>query len=291
MAKIQSVLVIGGTGFIGAPLVAELIRRGVERVSVSHTEPLTSAAPSSALYYRVDAGSSDIDALVASHDAIALLIQPNEAVTKNILKSIAKHGGKHLLYTSTTLLYRGGGEAQKENAPLQAVTAYEKLKMREEKLIAGAAHGTTRITIARLGNVYGDVRNKGVLGHAFRALFTGGSLEVRGGSRVRDYIFVDDVVLALATLVLSPSAKALEYINVSTGVGTTTDQLLSTLEKVVGKSLSRTEGNAGIDTESIIADNAKLVKRVGMPAHDVKKGLKRMHERFRAWYDFSTTNV
>ena len=291
MAIIKSVLVIGGTGFIGAPFVAELAKRGVEKISVAHMGALTEVAPSHALYYRIDAAGAELADLVRTHDAIAVLVQPNDAIIKNILKLAKTYAPKHILYTSTTLLYKGGDQPQKEDAPLEAVTAYEKSKLREERLIAGAARGKTKVTIARLGNVYGDILNKGIISYAFAALLRRGTFEVRGKKRVRDYIHVDDVAALLAEIMLRPAPKALEYINVSTGVGTSTEQLLDLVEKVAGSSLARTEGKDDKDTERVIADNAKLIKRIGAPRYTLKKGLALTHERYRAWYDLHNTRV
>jgi UDP-glucose 4-epimerase len=83
---------------------------------------------------------------------------------------------------------------------------YEQGKYEEEQLVTAFAdtHHLTHC-IARLGNVYGDIQNRGVVGYLFQSLVTHTSFAVNGtGDQTRDYIFVDDVASALAALATTP---------------------------------------------------------------------------------------
>src|SRR5574338_313089 len=61
-------------------------------------------------------------------------------------------------------------------------------------LIKRLVHDTPelqKLVIARLANVYGDVKNRGIIGRAFSSLNDGTVLTVSGdGMQVRDYIHV-----------------------------------------------------------------------------------------------------
>ena len=288
MAKkaIRSALVIGGTGFVGAPFVEALTKSALERVSVVHTNALGTVAPSRTHYYHMDANDAYLADLIAVHDAVAILIPPDMKTMRSICAAIRAARPRHVLYTSTSLLYKGGARPQKENAPLESVTVYERAKRMEEKILMEACKKSgSQLTIARLGSVYGNVHNAGVVGRAFHAIFRNEEFSVRPGNRVRDYIHVDDVAQALAYLLVNPPKKSVDIINVSSGVGVALDDVLAQIEKAAGAALKKVVGAPSKESESIIADSGYLARRMNFEARELKRGLRQTHAEFLAWYD------
>ncbi|HEY4521145.1 MAG TPA: NAD-dependent epimerase/dehydratase family protein [Candidatus Paceibacterota bacterium] len=285
--KGKKILIIGGTGFIGSVLVDVLDLHEEASVSVVHSQPLKEVIPSRALYYRLSAEEPALEGLMAAHDVVVVLIRPHKKAMQNIASAIKKAQPKHVIYASTSLLYGDLDSAQAEDARLDPITPHEHSKFEEERLLKTAAKNKTVLTIARLGSVYGDRHSNGIISRAFHALFRDEPIEARSLSSVRDYIHVDDVAQALAALALG-SPRQHEIINISGGVGADLEKVLHLIEGVAGTSIRRIKGRHIKESQQIIADNKKYVKRLGGPTLDLKAGLEKTYERFRSWYDRRT---
>lgn len=281
----KRVLVVGGTGFIGSAVVAELSRYPLARLSVTHVSPLQSTAPSTAEYYRLAATDAGMAALMNEHDIVLLLMRPHVPSIRSVASVIRAASPRHVLYASTALLYDVEGRQAREDSPVRSRSDYERAKYAEEKLLRSAVRGRTKLTIARLGNVYGDVLNEGIVGKALHAIHQGTALDVWGNT-VRDYVFIDDVARLLVKLALD-QPRTSEVINVSTGIGTSREDVLSLIEEVTGKEIVRKEVRGSAEKAWIVADNAKLKRRMGGPRHGLRAGLRKARERYRAWYDYN----
>ncbi len=287
MAKnIHSVLVIGGTGFVGSALVSELSRHPVERISIVHASPLRSVKPSPALYYRMSLAEGAVKNLVLAHESIVVLAQPDPAAMQKLAVMLCEARPRHVVYASTALLYDVSNAAATEESPLAPHSEYERAKLEEETILRQALGASFPLTIARLGNVYGDILNKGIIGKTLHALYRGESVDIAGNA-VRDYIFIDDVASALATIALSP-ARGTRVVNISTGKGTPLEVVLAHIEKATGQKISRANGSERGAAENpwSVADNAAAKAFLSDP-RSLRAGIKEANERFRAWYDSS----
>ena len=282
------VLIIGGTGFIGERLVKQVAV--THTTAVVHSAPLQNAAPSPALYYCIDATkkSPTLRTLIAGSDTIVLLSPPAPRLVDYVLASTPQGEGKHLVYASTLLVYRGGEEPQSEIDSLSPVTPYEVQKLAEEKKFFHFAKKAkqTPVTILRLGNVYGTPKNKGVVGRMMHALFTEAPLTIAGdGTQTRDFVYVDDVARIMARLIERQQEKAIEVLNVSTGKGTTLTEALALVESVAGCPVRHVYGPRTTETLSIIGNPLKLRRTLGdWPRTPLAKGLKDMLGHFQRFY-------
>lgn len=263
--KERGVLVIGGNGFIGEYLVSEFKHRGV-KVSVFGRQ---SVIP--------------IDEAVKGVSAVAFLTQPNKELLKDTLFAIKKFNIQAFLYTSSVLIYEGGKTPQGENDKLLPLTEYSKNKKEEEDLILSfqKENPSINIIIARLGNVYGGIKNKGLIGLIFEQISGKRKEEIilsGKGDQVRDFIFIDDVVRALSLLILNIKESCI--VNVTTGTGTTLLQLVKKLERVTQKRVLYKFGPKLQEANSIIGDNARLNLLVGLsPQISLEEGLRKAYER------------
>lgn len=251
------VLLLGGTGFIGEQLLKRLREAGVEVAAPTQSE------------LDISKDGEKLTALLSEYDTLAVLTTPNEAGIKNVAHAIALTQPKHVLYTSTSLLYQSSKEANKETDPLAPQGAYELAKFPEE---AELLRSNVPLTIARLGNVYGGPKNKGIVQKALDAMITDRPLVVSGLSQLRDFIHVDDAAAALAMLLVEEPQGV---VNVSTGVGTSIREMLDELQKIAGKTLKEDKGEEGRIHKDMVADNSKLINLGFTPTISLTEGLKK----------------
>ncbi|MDO8522306.1 MAG: NAD(P)-dependent oxidoreductase [bacterium] len=260
----RTVAVFGGTGFIGEYAVRELKRRGAACVVINAAT-------------RRDVMSNAI--ADAAH--IMWLIPAVPGLLKSFAREISTAPRlEKFLYASTMLLY-GGDVPQNEHAPLRPCTDYERAKYAEEGIIRDMfAKHPERLVVARFANVYGDVKNRGVIGKIFSALRDGSTFIVNGdGSQRRDHIHVADAARLATDILLTPAAHGIY--NVSTGAAHSLRELIGKIERVTGKKVKVTWSDSIEEKHMIVADPAKLkklLKRVAMRSLD--EGLEETHKRY-----------
>lgn len=260
------ILLLGGSGFIGERVVEDLRAQHIPFSAPAHAE----------LDIR------DIAALrvaLATHDTVVVLTQPDQQGITALAAALALSQPTHIVYASTVLLYGSSTVPQKEDAPLAPATSYEQAKFDEEMaLLRTTKHGHT-LTVARLGNVYGGAKNRGVVQKALRAMYGGEPLVVAGEHQVRDFIHVGDVAAGFVHLVQVSHGGVF---NVTSGRGVTIDQLLVMLEHIAGRGIPwmRPLGGRADGHKDVIGDNRKLAALGFTPRTMFEEGLKQTHELY-----------
>lgn len=129
----------------------------------------------------------------------------------------------------------------------------------------GAIHGNA--LGLRFHNIYGPRNNKGIVRHLLNQE-DGANIEVKGSNLIRDYIHVDDIVNEIARLI---TLNNIGVIDIGTGVGTRTVDLVSTFEKVSGKRFNiTTNDDWGGGNEPTIMISNNFIQAVGL-----EEGLKK----------------
>jgi UDP-glucose 4-epimerase len=99
-----------------------------------------------------------------------------------------------------------------------------------------------RVVVGRLFNVYGPGdTNPHVLPEIVQQLRRGNVLRLGNVAPRRDYVWVDDVALAIASLVGTSAARrdhSITTVNVGTGVSTCVEEIVERLASVTGRALS-----------------------------------------------------
>lgn len=220
----KRVLVTGGTGFVGAHLVKELVKRGAEVTTTNLLLEPKSYFSQQKLGERVAVANVDITNWEAIHDLIsksspeyifhlaaqALVdvayynplrtLHSNVMGTSNILESARVIPGvKAIVVASSDKAYgKMGKEKYFEDSPLRGDHPYEVSKSCTD-LISHSYYKTygVPVTISRFGNIYGegDLNFSRIIPGAIQALIKGETLAIRSdGKFVRDYLYVKDVV-------------------------------------------------------------------------------------------------
>lgn len=155
-----------------------------------------------------------------------------------------------------------------EDAPTNPICSYGVVKLSLEKYFAlyNKLHGTDYV-VARVSNPYGPwqdpLRGQGVIAALIYKALTGQTVEIWGdGENVRDYLFIDDAVRGL--IELAKHGKSGSIYNLSSGDGTTINELIKVLGHVLGVQLNTNYVTERItDVRKSILDNTRLRNLTG----------------------------
>ena len=242
----ESVLVVGGAGFIGSHFVDRLLSDPATR-RVSIFDNYSSGREWHHAPHRTDPRFSvvrgdvkDLGALRSAMDGhdvvIHLASNPDIAraatepdidfregtyLTQNVVEAMRQTSTRRILYASGSGVYGDLGEleAGEDHGPLAPISTYGASKLAGEALITSYVHmfGLSG-AIFRFGNVVGPRQTHGV-GFDFlrRLLKNPDELEILGdGTQSKSYIHVSDVVDAVL-LTHRRSMKPVDVFNVATG--------------------------------------------------------------------------
>jgi UDP-glucose 4-epimerase len=216
-------LVTGGAGFIGTALVERLLAEGhsvdvadnLSSGSLWHLADARASAGRNFAFHQVDVRAAEVTELIvrrrpevvwhlAAHpDASSAAAQAHTDVVGAlaVLEGVRAGETRKLVVASDASVYGEGGDralpephARRPLSPAavgkHAVDAY---------LAVYAELDNVRFSSLVIANVYGPRAGKGVVARWAEALVSGHPCTVFGdGTQVRDFVFIDDVVDALA---------------------------------------------------------------------------------------------
>jgi UDP-glucose 4-epimerase len=308
-------LVTGGAGFIGSRLVERLLRDGA-RVRVLDnfsTGRRANLALAPDLRRRLEVVRGDItDLATVARAARGARVVFHQAAMRSVPRSVkdplgANHnnvtGTLHVLegarrarvrrvvYASSSSVYGDRPDLpQTEDQPPAPISPYAVSKTADE-LYARVWHrlfGVETVGL-RYFNVFGprqDPRSEyaAVIPRFITGALTGRSLEVHGdGTQSRDFTYIDNVVEANVLAAQAPAAAG-EVFNVGCGTRTSLVEIITALERLLGRRLARrhTPARAG-DVPHTLADITKAKRLLGYsPLVDFDEGLRRTLEHCRA---------
>jgi len=245
-------LVTGGAGFIGSNLALELEKLGHEVTIIDNlrTGNGNNLKDFNGKIIEKDiAEDCDIDNnfdVIFHQAAITDPRHPNDEETynknihgfKNIIE-LAKKNNSKLIYASTASLYGNGPTPMKEDQTKEILSVYGKSKLEMDK-IAETLFDNMHIVGLRYFNVFGP--NEKYKGRPASMIYHLGKIIRYGqrprlfkwGKQKRDHIYVKDAVNAT---ILAVHAKKSCIVNVGTGIATSFNELINTLNEVLGKKI------------------------------------------------------
>ena len=261
MAKTTCV-VLGGTGFLGRHLCAELIRQQYSVRSVSRSG--TPRGKPEGWWSQVQWLTGSIDSTVsldAMKDADVLFhlasttypstssrdpvydLQSNTVATLEMLQSGALSNLKKIIFVSSGGTVYGIPQSIPidESHPTDPICAYGIHKLACEKYLQlfQFTHRVDTI-ILRVSNVYGPLqeiqRPFGAVEAFMRHAIMGEPITIWGdGSITRDYVHVDDVVASLLKAMSNGGRSGI--FNIGSGIGHTLNEIVRMIEKRLDKTV------------------------------------------------------
>ncbi|MBO5525486.1 MAG: NAD-dependent epimerase/dehydratase family protein [Clostridia bacterium] len=264
----MNIALFGGAGFIGKNLTLKLAEDANNHITVvdadrayfSEVEPLVgeNVAFRQSSFDR----NTDFASLLEGQEIVYHLVSSSVPTTANskipqemdanivtsalFLDGCVKAGVKRVVFLSSggTVYGKEGKCPLKEDTLTKPITSYGVQKLAIEQLLYlyWYMHGLD-YRIIRPGNPYGPYqRPNGVLGAAttftYKALKKEEITVYGDGSVVRDYIYIDDAVRAIIDIANGEGEERL--FNLGCGYGTSLNELLSVIKKVVGEDLNIT---------------------------------------------------
>jgi nucleoside-diphosphate-sugar epimerase len=296
-------LVSGGAGFIGSHLSEELVRRGHrvrvvdslitgKRANLAHVtgvEFVQGDLADAGVAERVVQGMDYVlhqAAIPSVPRSVKDPIASNRAnidASLNLLVAARDAGIKRLVYAGSSSAYGDTPTLPKrEDMPTAPLSPYALQKLVAEQYcqMFTRLYGLETVTI-RYFNVFGPRQDPGSPYSGVISLFSTALLEHRepviygDGEQTRDFTYVANVVDGVLRACEAPKASG-EVINVATGGRISLNDLLKTMNKIVGSELkARYEAGRAGDVRDSQADITKARTLLGyQPLVSLEEGLR-----------------
>jgi len=312
--KGKTILVSGGTGFVGSHLVEALVQIGA-RVVV----PYRSMDPNSYFFtekldkktilascdlknqkrifdiiskYEVDVifhlGAQAI--VTTAYENPVETIESNIMGTTYILEAARQCSRvRSIIIASSDKAYGKTKEKYTEKSPLQGDHPYEVSKSAAD-LIAQTYYKTYHlpVIITRFGNIYGegDLNFNRIIPGIMQSVIRKTPLHLRSdGTFVRDYVYVGDVVSAYLFLLSQGSKIHGEAYNITSGETYSVLELIKKIEKKLKKKIPHEIDNTSnneIPYQSL--DNTKILKLGWKPKYSLQATLIRVLRWYKKSY-------
>jgi UDP-glucose 4-epimerase len=250
-----SVVVTGASGFIGSALIQRLkCESDIDVIPVSR-----SSIDKSNVYvddYCETPVGTVLVHLAEESDRLRVNKAGDSYLNKSgmTLDSLIAKGYKNIIYCSSAVVYGDAGNVPyTEELQVYPYDNYTLMKLSNEQKVINAGG-----IVARLANVIGPgMANNNVLSDILSQLSNPKVLCVHNDKPIRDFICVDDVVIALMRMIIGGGSG---IYNIGTGVGISIREMANMALKSTGESVREVKSHTESSTYSYnVIDIGKMV--------------------------------
>jgi nucleoside-diphosphate-sugar epimerase len=229
----KRILITGGNGYLGSILKNELKKYtdfvfSISNVGIQNeTEFVVDITHKEALQTIVSQINPDIvyhlAALIDRNRDYSIFAQMNNVNvmgTSYLIDALTQTDCTQFIFASTSEVYGNNTSPFSENMQLQPVSPYSLSKAMAELLIQTRLRNSTiNYSIARIFNFYGpNMSENFFINEMIQTLSKGEAFKMTLGEQFRDYLFVDDVISALISMIQQNGIQN-EIINICSGKG------------------------------------------------------------------------
>jgi UDP-glucose 4-epimerase len=278
----DSVLLLGGAGFIGSALATRLKQEemSVHILGRHDGERLAHVLPQCGTVIHL--ASATTPGASAAHPSLEL---DNLALTLRLLELLQAQPQTHLIFFSSGGTVYGNPDRLPvtEDTPIAPLSNHGAGKAAQEAFCQAFRAQGHAVTILRPSNAYGPGQTAkngfGLIRTMLEHARVGTTLEIWGdGENVRDFIYIDDIIGASQRLIKLPQESG--TYNLGSGIGYSINQVRGIVEAVCGKELRTIyRPGRGIDVRSVVLDTSRLRVQLGwQPAVSLADGVARTWE-------------
>ncbi len=299
-------LLLGGAGFLGANLTLFMLRNGcnvvIADVNIAHLKARPEFSQVNT-WYEVDVTDIDVLMGIIKNHGVTCVVNLSACLLPNstfdefsremyskivpgfmLFQHFADNNIKYVYFSSGGAIYGSKGGRCRENDLLEPTNlyGYSKLMVEEYILFASRAYGLEYL-IFRPSNPYGPfqspVRQQGFIAVALHRLISDKGIDIWGnGDVVRDFIYVQDAILAIGTVVLNGNWN--NIFNIGSGIGYSLNEVILILESVTGKQANVTyRPSRSTDVGQVVLDISKLQKLIGFQPVSLVSGVAKYYNK------------
>ena len=301
----RSVLVIGGSGFIGSNLIKKLIQKGesVTSFDLHHTDyPVEGVKYISGDFFDDENLERALDGIDAVYHCLSTVNPGNSNIrfmqgyARDFVQSVhlfdlcIKRGIKVIFLSSGGTIYGIQNEQPiREDAECKPINHYGSVKLCIESVMRTFNTQThSNMLIARISNPYGPGQDfhKGVgfVDAAVKKTLSHEPIEIWGdGTVIRDYIYIDDVAEMLYAL-LDYNGKQ-EVFNISSNEGISLNQVIECLQKLGYTPKVQYKDSRSVDVPAVVLDNEKIRTVYTGPLTSFQEGMEKYTDylQYNGW--------
>jgi nucleoside-diphosphate-sugar epimerase len=220
----QSILVIGGAGYIGSALLGKLLAKGHQvrllDLMVFGDEPIRHL-----MHYKnlevVHGDFRHVESVVEAMQGVdtvihlgaivgdpACSLDENLTIDVNLIGELAKaQGVERFVFASTCSVYGACDEILDERSVVRPISLYGQTKLASERVLFKMANERFKPTIVRFATIYGlsgRTRFDLVVNLLAAKAKLEGKITVNGGAQWRPFVHVDDAAAAVARIIEAP---------------------------------------------------------------------------------------
>ena len=244
----RSVIVVGGSGFIGSVLLRRLRDLGVVCINLDRRQSpfypeitkLTDVRDSAALHGAMI--KADAIYLLAAEHAddvrpISLYYDVNVQGARNVCDAADRLEIRRIIFTSSVAVYGLDADNPNEEAPLCPFNDYGKSKLEAEEVLRdwAAADPRRMLTVVRPAVVFGE-RNRGNVYNLIEAINSRRFVMVGDGRNTKSMSYVENVAAFLEWVMNNSSGIA--TFNYADEPDLTMSELVATIRTSLGRPLS-----------------------------------------------------
>jgi len=298
----QTILILGGNGFIGTHIAAKLAKSHHVIVADLKIPEIKSPDIQYTSYdflstERYNQLFSNIDMVVhlistnLPHDGLSNLeteINQNVFGTIHLLEHMKSHVKKLFFISSGGTVYGQNACSVHENSSKTPISSYGLTKsITEDVLNLYRIHEKFDIRIARLANPYGYAKHynqkQGLIPIVVNNILTDSPITVWGdGNNIRDYIYIDDAVDAICLMINSDIPNV--TLNIGSGKGYSTNDIIKKIaQKLNKKPMIQYSPARTCDVDQNILDISSIKQTYGWtPSVSLDKGITQIIQAFNS---------